>query len=64
MIICGSIRERQSHIERLKEQLNNIAKNVADYAIVENDSKDNTRQEFIFVSFLSLFFSKMIPLHI
>jgi hypothetical protein len=49
VIICGLIRDREAHIKRLKEQLNIITKNFAEYAIVivENDSKDNTRRELI-----------------
>ncbi len=49
MIICGLIHDHQPHIERLKEQLIIIVTNFTDYTIVvvENDSKDNTRQEFI-----------------
>lgn len=49
VIICGLIRDRESHIERLKEQLNSITKLFADYAvvIVENDSIDGTRRELI-----------------
>lgn len=49
VIICGLIRDRQSHIKRLQEQLLLITKYFADYAIVivENDSKDGTREELI-----------------
>jgi glycosyltransferase involved in cell wall biosynthesis len=49
VIICGLIRDREPHIQRLKEQLNSIAKFFGDYAIVivENDSKDGTRRELI-----------------
>jgi hypothetical protein len=49
VIICGLLRDRQSHIKRLKEQLNIIAQLFADYAIiiVENDSIDDTRGELI-----------------
>ena len=49
VIICGLIRSHQSHIKRLEEQLSPLGKLFADYAIVivENDSKDNTRQELI-----------------
>jgi hypothetical protein len=49
VIICGLLRDRESHIPRLKEQLSTITKFFADYAIVivENDSKDGTRRELI-----------------
>jgi len=49
VIICGLIRDRESHVKLIKEQLNKITKNFADYAIVivENDSIDGTRQELI-----------------
>ncbi|CAF3467743.1 unnamed protein product [Rotaria sp. Silwood1] len=49
VIICGLIRDRESHIKRLKQQLNEIIKFFADYAIVvvENDSKDGTRRELL-----------------
>ncbi|CAF0807017.1 unnamed protein product [Rotaria sordida] len=49
VIICGLIRDRETHIKRLKQQLNEITIFFADYAIVivENDSKDNTRHELI-----------------
>jgi glycosyltransferase involved in cell wall biosynthesis len=49
VIICGLIRDRESHIQRLKEQLLPLTKHFADYAIVivENDSKDGTREELI-----------------
>lgn len=49
VIICGLIRDRQDHIQRLQEQLQPIGELFADYAIVivENDSKDNTRKELI-----------------
>lgn len=49
VIICGLIRDRQDHIERLQAQLQPIGNLFADYAIVivENDSKDNTRQKLI-----------------
>jgi len=49
VIITGLLRDRESHIPRLKEQLSAITKLFADYAIVivENDSKDGTRRELI-----------------
>lgn len=49
VIICGLIRDRQSLVKRLEEQLSSLGKLFADYAIVivENDSKDNTRYELI-----------------
>ena len=49
VIICGLIRDRESHIKRLREQLLPLTKYFADYAIVivENDSKDGTREELI-----------------
>lgn len=49
VVICGLIRDRESHVIRLKEQLNMLTNVFADYAIVivENDSIDGTRRELI-----------------
>ena len=49
VIICGTIRDREDHIVRLRQQIESITNLFADYAvvIVENDSTDRTRGELI-----------------
>ncbi|CAF2550980.1 unnamed protein product [Rotaria sp. Silwood2] len=49
VIICGLIHDREQHIHRLRQQIEEITPIFADYAIVivESDSKDRTRYELI-----------------
>ncbi|CAF0919310.1 unnamed protein product [Rotaria sordida] len=49
VIICGLIRDREAHISRIRQQIEEITQLFDDYAIVivENDSKDRTRQQLI-----------------
>lgn len=49
VIIAGLIRDREEHIESLRLQLYSLTRSFADYAIVivENDSKDRTREKLL-----------------
>ena len=49
VIICGLIRDREKHLPRFQRQIYEITRLFASYAIVivENDSRDRTREELI-----------------
>ncbi|CAF4433560.1 unnamed protein product, partial [Rotaria magnacalcarata] len=49
VIICAMIRDRETQVPRIRRQIEEITRLFADYVIVivENDSRDRTRQELI-----------------